>query len=692
METKMKYLIRNTLIFLCVCMPFVGCVEATPNADNATPNNTDTSSFGLISVRAQAGGNDQSTVVVEFGSLTNTALVRSTGSANNPVAIRAIDASKFTIRKTMKNGKIVTLKRRGSFIRQQYVYITVADTITTDDSIEVTVSPGAVESSTGKKNTARRKSAKATRKAPKLLDTVSIAQSTDIYLIYDGLVSAASESEFTVSVGGVEKKVMSTEIVRDVTQRMQKAFIQAGYAQNNVNTEGIGQYIVRITLAHSVPKKTSITITASNGAVTSIDGKTKSDRFAGPPVKPLEDADSELETFDVLANDGHTIMLTMPDSVSFMPSYKTNFMIVKTGPDETTVATTGEKNEILGYWRQDKNIYITLADQLIVDQYVYLAFRPALLTTMKTQNIRTTYIAKVVQKSPELVDAIVQRSNAQAIFLYFSEKIQLNAFNANNYTITTATNKDQVVSGTNNNVTSVKEAITVEIPEARKYAVNVYRTDSAVKGYSYVIKLSLTNSISNNTYVSVILADGIVTDTASTPNNSTAVPRTKPKIISPYKNTLVAFVANPLVGTLPRVGSRDIIRLKLNQVVNVSYVKNNKTFGLYKKSSPTRIIGKLNGAVENQEVWPITIAASKLLWENVEYIVKVGDGDETKGQVYTFTPRAGDETTAVRNFVLTTSAATTHANKAAEAGLLVDYENNDITPNIPNIIANLPRH
>ncbi len=70
------------IYIICVVTMLWTCVAATPQNNN--PASHADASFNVISIRAQVGGNDQSTIAIEFGN--SPAIIQSTTRSTNNVA------------------------------------------------------------------------------------------------------------------------------------------------------------------------------------------------------------------------------------------------------------------------------------------------------------------------------------------------------------------------------------------------------------------------------------------------------------------------------------------------------------------------------------------------------------------------------------------------------------------------------
>ncbi len=410
------------IYIICVVTMLWTCVAATPQNNN--PASHADASFNVISIRAQVGGNDQSTIAIEFGN--SPAIIQSTTRSTNNVAdsktastiaglIKKIDATKFIIQKTLKDGTRATLKQKGLFIWKQYVYITVADTIMKDDTIEVTLSSGAVESTAGKKNTASSKNTRAIGASPRLIGAIAVSQSTDVYLIYDGLVSAASRSEFTVLMGDAQNTVAAAEVVGDVTRQIQQAFTSSGYASDSIDTRSFAQYMVKLTLLK--PINASIAVNATAGAVTSIDGTTQSEAILRSPVQSVQDVSPKLIRIEAKDSNDKGIVLVFNTALANIVSDRITVSVNGTTQVDS-VASINANNT--------KEIYITLTSAMPTGASISVVIAEAAVQDAAGNGNKETTQTNTVQADevgPVLTQVTATNSSQKRIVLYFDEDV-----------------------------------------------------------------------------------------------------------------------------------------------------------------------------------------------------------------------------------------------------------------------------
>ncbi len=356
----------------------------------------DNVAFDITAVRAMTGGQNQSSVVLEFSD-----------------AVQSIDMDYVKVKKNDQE-----LIPKGAFFRENDVYITVKDSIEKDDAISMTITPGAVMSVSGKTNNPQNKNAVAEPSPPNIIDTISVPNSRHIYLVYDGLVSWANKLQYELSSGNT---VTEAKVITDITSHTEQALVSNKYIseEKGISAASFSNYIVQITVAKPISASDSISLTAKEGAATSIDGQTLSEIANNISISKIDDIFPELVRIEASSAHDTRIILVFDEIITSIKKERIEITINNDVNNDFTANINADNK---------REIYIILdRGHAVRDTLVVQIGAGAVQNSEGNDNASSTNTTQVADTTGPILQSITANNGGSSanIVVSFDEEIAL---------------------------------------------------------------------------------------------------------------------------------------------------------------------------------------------------------------------------------------------------------------------------
>ncbi len=443
----------TALILLISGMLFASC-------DGMTNFEVDEySAFDLVTGYSVVGGQEQSTVVVEFND-----------------DIQTIDASQIKIRHNDVSIQVI-----GAFFVGPKIYITVSSTIQENDSLSIIIAQGAVEGLAEEVNPPRSLLTDAAMRQPEMIGSIAVPNSRYIYLLYDSLVSWANMEQFALSS---DNAITAATVINTVTSHIQQALASNKYISetNGVTSKAFSRYIVRLTLAKPIAASEDIIFSAGVAAVTSIDGRTLSGEINNIVIGKIDDVFPEFVGIEASSSHNTRIVLVFDEIITEIDAEKIGLRVNDVQRGELSARINPDaKNEV----------YITVAEPHVIGDSLEVRIdEGAVKNSNGKYNAIATETSLVADSTGPRLQSVTANngSGSSTVVVHFDEAI------------TQVDEKKFRVSINNKDVT-VERAI-IDSSESMK------------------VKLTLSTSFDVGDSVQVLLDENAVADSVSPTGNS----------------------------------------------------------------------------------------------------------------------------------------------------------------------------